>query len=293
MNQEAKNFIFGILAALFFLNIIAWLIIFDLSKPRLLQVTFFDVGQGSAVFIQTPQRQQILIDGGPDDAVLEKLGEAMPFWDRSIDLVILTHPESDHLSGLIQVLKRYHINQVVWTGVVRDISEYVAWQEELQKEKADVKIARTGQRVDCSVREYPVCYLEILFPFDNLTGQKFQNSNDTSMVAKLVFGSTTFLFTGDIHSRTEERLIESGSNLDVDILNVAHHGSKTSSSEEFIDAVSPQAAVISAGRDNPYGHPHQEVLENLSGARILRTDLSGDIKIFSDGNNYKITSASD
>ena len=125
---------FVVLGILFGLNIFAWAVVCDLSQPQLLEVTFFDVGQGDSIFIETPQGHQILIDGGPDTTVLEKLGKEMPFWDRTIDLIILTHPEHDHMSGLIEVLKRYKVENILWTGIIRDTAEYEEWQRLIKED---------------------------------------------------------------------------------------------------------------------------------------------------------------
>jgi len=284
-------FILGFLAVS---DVLAWIVVFDLSKPKFLEVNFFDVGQGDAIFIETPERQQILIDGGPDSKILEKLGKEMPFYDRSIDLIILTHPEKDHLAGLLEVLKRYKIDNILWNGVVRDTPEYKEWQNLIEKEKAKIFIARTGTKIYCSTWNVEHCYFEILFPFENLAGKEFENSNDTSIVAKLNFNKNSFLFTGDISKFVEEELTirensDQFASLKSDILKVSHHGSKTSTSEEFLREVTPEIAVISAGKGNSYGHPHQEVLERLEkfGIKVLRIDKEGDVKIFSDGENLK------
>lgn len=285
MQKKAKKFIYSILVFLFFLNILAWVVVYDLKNPQVLEVNFFDVGQGDAIFIETPQRHQILIDGGPGSAVLEKLAKEMPFWDRTIDLIILTHPEKDHLAGLIEVLKRYKVENILWTGVIRDTAEFKEWEKSIKGERAKIFIAKSGQKIIM-----PKTVLGILYPLENLEGEELKDSNNTSIVAKLVFKENSFLFTGDIYKSIEKELITKETDIDSDVLKVAHHGSKTSSSEEFMKEVSPQEAVISAGKDNPYGHPHQEVLEILEkyGIRILRTDLDGDIKIISDGSNLAI-----
>jgi len=309
MNRNARNFVLGVLVVLFSLNILAWIVVFDLAKPQFLEVNFFDVGQGDAIFIETPKRQQILIDGGPDSKILEKLGKEMPFYDRSIDLVILTHPERDHLAGLLEVLKKYKIENILWTGIIRDTAEYNEWQNLIKDEKARIKIAKAGQKIIAGET-----VINILYPFENLEGKIFKDSNNTSIIGKLIFGQNSFLFTGDVYKSVEKELIirenscsthstSSGlmlseveaSNscqfaiLDSDILKVAHHGSKTSSSEDFLKAVLPEIAVISVGKGNSYGHPHQEVLEIFQkfGIKVLRTDLDGDIKIFSDGESLR------
>lgn len=290
MGIKEQKLIFSLLATLFLANILAWLAVFELVNPNLLEVNFFDVGQGDGFFIETAKRQQILIDGGPGSGILEKLGQEMPFWDRTIDLIILTHPEKDHLSGLIEVLKRYRVENILWTGVIRDIPEYKEWSTLLQKEGAEIFLAKAGQKIKCSKGELENCYIEIFYPFETLEGKEFKNSNNTSIVAKLVFGENSFLFTGDAEKDVEKELIIKKLSIDSDILKIAHHGSKTSSSDDFVKMVSPQIAVISAGKGNSYGHPHKEVLEVLAkyGIKILRTDLDGDIKIISDGENLKI-----
>lgn len=293
MRKGAREVSFFILGLLIFLNILAWLAVYDLNKPQLLEVNFFDVGQGEAIFIETPSRHQILIDGGPSSVILEKLAKSLPFWDRTVDLIILTHPEHDHLVGLIEVLKRYKVENILWTGVARDTAEYKEWQrlirDEREKEGAQIKIAQSGQLIDFGNQSNR--YIEVLYPFENLEGQEFKNSNNTSIVAKLIFGENSFLFTGDAYKSVEKKLVDKKTDLASDVLKVGHHGSKTSNSEAFIKHVSPEIAVISAGKDNPYHHPHQETLDTLEkyGIKILRTDKNGDIKIISNGESYEIS----
>ena len=287
MFLKNKKIVWIVLGVLFCLNLIAWVVVFDLSRPQDLKVVFFDVGQGDSIFIETPQGHQILIDGGPSSAILEKLAKEMPFYDRTIDLIILTHPEHDHYFGLFEVLKRYEVENILWTGVIRDTAEYQEWINLIEKEGANLLIAEAGQKI--ILQKDPLIFMEILHPFENLAGQEIKNSNDTSIVTHLFFEDISFLFTGDIIKKVEAKLVEQGVDLDSEVLKVAHHGSKTSSSLEFLEAVSPEIAVIQVGKDNSYGHPHPEVLANLEqfGIYILRTDKDGDIKIVSDGSNFK------
>jgi competence protein ComEC len=281
-----KNLNFLVLSLLLALNILAWTVVFDLNKPQSLEVNFFDIGQGDAVFIEMPKRQQVLIDGGPSSAVLGKLAKEMPFWDRTIDLIILTHPEKDHLAGLLEVLKRYQVKNILWTGVIRDTAEWKLWQREISEEKAKIIIAEAGQKIITSS-----AVLEILNPLKDVSGQKFKDSNETSIVSRLVFSENSFLFTGDIYKSEETELLKLKVNLDSDILKISHHGSKTSTSKEFLEKVSPQIAVISVGKDNSYGHPTQEVLDILKnyGIRILRTDQNKNIKIISNGKEIRVS----
>lgn len=310
-----KKLVRVILGILFFLNIPSWIIVWGLNKPQFLEVNFFDVGQGDAIFIVSPQSQQILIDGGPDSTILEKLAEEMPFWDRTIDLIILTHPEKDHITGLIEVLKRYKVENILWTGTVRDTSEYREWIKLIKEEKAKIKIARAGQKIKLSrfyadfIEHARPCrhrgpsmdspsgasksdkfiYFDVLYPFDELSGQEIKNSNDTSIVTRLVFKNIGFLFMGDTSSRVEKKLILANIELESEVLKIGHHGSKYSTGEHFLESVFPKLAVIQVGK-NSYGHPAPEVLEKLKkfGIKTLRTDINGDIKIISDGKNLVI-----
>lgn len=285
MKAKRTNFPLFILGILIFLNILSWIAVRDFNKSHYFEVVFFNVGQGDAIFIETPQKHQILIDGGPDSKILEKLAKEMPFYDRSLDLVILTHPEADHMSGLIEVLKRYHIEYVLWTGITRDIPEYKEWQKVVREEKANVIIAQAGQRV----RIARDIYLDIAHPFEALEGKVAKNSNDTSVVARLTFKKNSFLFTGDISEKVEEDLAASDFQIKSNVLKVAHHGSKTSSSDYFLENALPDIAVIQVGK-NSYGHPTEEVLSRLRkfGIKIFRTDKDGDINIISDGQKLKI-----
>jgi len=277
-----KNFI---LSFLLICNIFSWLIVCDLIKPQPLEVIFFDIGQGDAIFIETPQNYQILIDGGPSSIILEKLAQEMDFWDKTIDLIILTHPEHDHIAGLIEVLKRYNVENIVWTGVLRDTAEYKEWVRLIENEDSNVKIAEAGQKIITSR-----IFFEILYPFENLERQNIKNTNNTSIIARLIFNNISFLFLGDVYKSIERKLVKENIYLDSNVLKVGHHGSKTSTSKELLEAVVPEIAVISAGKDNRYSHPHNEVLDILNdyGIKVLRTDELGDIKVISDGNNIRV-----
>ena len=274
-----KKIVWVVLGLLIGVNILAWVVVRELSSSNL-EVVFFDVGQGDSIFIETPSGFQVLIDGGPDLTVLEKLGEEMSFYDRTIDLLILTHPDRDHLFGLLEVLKRYEIKNILWTGIVKDTAEWKEWKRLIGEEGANIIIAEAGQEIILSEN----IYLSILYPFESLEGQETKYTNDTSIVAELVFNNVSFLFTGDISKKIEKQL-----STDSDVLKIAHHGSKTSTSLEFLEIVSPELAVISVG-ENSWGHPNPEVLSNLEefGIDILITKELGDIKIVSDGNNFSI-----
>lgn len=280
MTLNNKKIVWIVFGGLICLSVGLWIVVWESTGAQDLEVVFFDVGQGDSIFIKTPDGFQVLIDGGPGLAVLEKLGEEMAFFDREIDLVILTHPEHDHLFGLLEVLKRYEIKNILWTGIVRDTAEWQEWMKLLEEEGANIVIAEAGQKIVLSEN----IYLSILYPFESLEGQETKHTNDTSIVAELVFNNVSFLFTGDISKKIEKEL-----SIDSDILKIAHHGSKTSSSLEFIESVSPDIAVISVG-ENRWGHPRPEVLSNLEkfGIQILITKELGNVKIISDGSNFNV-----
>ena len=252
-------------------NIVIWPYVVEGSNLR---VTFFDVGQGDAIFIQTPQGHQMLIDGGPDQKVVEKVAKVLPFWDKSLDLVVLTHADADHITGLVSVLEQYDVENVLWTGVEKETNIFAAWEQELAQERANIWIADILQTIlwskDRSAR-FDVVY----------AAKEAKEINDTSVITKLVFGETSFLFPGDISKNVEQRLLQEKLAIDADILKIPHHGSKSSSSEAFLAAVSPYMAVIQVGGQNSYGHPAFEVLERLfaMGTTTLRTDQNGDIVI--------------
>lgn len=281
--MKTKKFVY-ILSFLVLANILAWTAVYELSQPQLLEVVFFNVGQGDSIFIETSKEFQILIDGGPDSTVLERLEGEMPYWDRNIDLIILTHPEHDHMAGLIEVLKAYKVENILWTGIVRDGVEYGEWIECIENEGANIIIAESGKRIEADNIS-----LNILYPFESLEGERSKSLNNTSIVARLTFDNTSFLFTGDAFKSIEKELINKDIIMRSDVLKVGHHGSKTSSADEFIREVMPQVAVIQAGADNHYGHPSQETLETLEkyDIKTLITDLNN-VKIISDGTNLQI-----
>jgi len=280
-NNIKKDIIFVLLFLLVLANIFVWQFIFGIDNN--LKVVFFDIGQGDSVFIETPQGHQILIDGGPGQRILTKLGKVMPFWDKTIDLVIASHPDYDHLSGLVSVLERYRVKNVLWNGAIVDNTLFTNWQNDLASGKAHVFTARSGQVIKAGLARFFV-----LYPLADLAGQSVEKeSNNSSVVARLNYGNSDFLFTGDLPIKNEIELLNSGQNIASEILKVAHHGSKYSSSPEFLAVVDPQLAVISCGANNTYGHPNQEVLSNLAefAINVKRTDQLGDIKVVSDGKN--------
>ncbi len=256
-------------------NLFAWQVVFVLAQERGVEICFLDVGQGDAIFIETPRRQKILIDGGPDKTVLRKLEQRMPFWDKTIDLMVLTHPHSDHLFGLVEVLKNYQVENILWTGVEYDSALYREWLALLENVDARTRIASENLTIILGENRR----LKVLFPTDSLEGRTVYDVNDSSVVLKLYSYGNRALFTGDISHRVEALLIKGEKDLNSEIMQAPHHGSRTSTSIKFLEAVEPDVAVISVGRDNRFGHPSKEVLERLDNfnIKVLRTDIHQDI----------------
>lgn len=269
--------ILGIAAAL--LSIPIFGLTYNQSKN--LEVDFLDVGQGDAILIKSPFGQNILIDGGPDHKVVEELGKKLPFWDKRIDLMILTHPHDDHVSGLIEVIKRYDIKKILYTGVVHTAPNFLAWLEAVRDKKIPLIIIDRLQKIVLG----DDCYLEAIYPDRSLLGRTMDNLNNSSIVNRLVYGKTIFLFMGDAEVKVEKELMDENIDLQADILKIGHHGSDTSSGEEFLRAVSPKIAVMEVGKDNNFGHPNLRVLKRLEriGAKIFRTDINGTVGFISNG----------
>jgi len=250
----------------------------------LLHVYFLDVGQGDAQLIEF-EGKQVLIDGGPDGKVLSELGQVMPFNDRSIDLVILTHPDADHINGLIKVLGRYEVANILENFLENHKSPaYREWNK--LKIDSTVMQAVSGQIIDLGGG----AYIKVLYPIAGSSQQAKTNNN--SIITMLVYGDNELLLTGDTEARVERELIGREINIDADLLKVAHHGSKTSTTDEFLDSVTPEIAFIQLGEDNNYGHPHPTILERLQSRAIkyYRTDTDGMVELILDGQNYKIVS---
>ncbi len=289
-----------VLLFLFVLNILIWKEVYKVNSLDFFEVVFFDVGQGDSTFIKTSLGHRILIDGGPDpELLIEKISKKLPLYDKRIDLIILTHPHSDHIRGLIAVLENYEVGGVIWTGVIESAHDFKKWEKAIEK-KDTVFIAKAGTRVRAGET-----ILDILYPFESLEGESFKDCNNTSIVIKVNYKDISFLFTGDAYKNVERELVLFEKEcieekrigplceimvLDSEVLQAGHHGSKTSSSEEFIRAVSPLFTVISAGRENRYGHPHEETLFTLKkfNTNILGTYNIGDIRMISDGKRLKI-----
>lgn len=246
------------------------------SRPRGFAVLrFFDVGQGDGIYLRTPQGNDVIIDSGPDGSMLAKLGPAMPAADRTIELAILTHPHADHISGMVEILKRYQVEKVILPEAHYDSATYRELLDLLSQKAAAIIRPKLGQRIFLDDETV----LDIDYPALGGAENHPSDINDVSIVARLTFGRTNVLLTGDAGKDIEQTLLNFKVPLEAEIFKVGHHGSRHSTGESLVPAVHPEYSVISVGADNTYGHPHEEVLGILekSGTEVLRTDERGDI----------------
>jgi len=301
--MKQKNF-FGLIFIL--LALLVWGAVFSLPDPNL-HLTFCDVGQGDAILL-SHRSTQVLVDGGPDNKVLHCLAEKMPFWDRTVEMVILTHPQADHFTGLIDVSERYKVKQFVVNSIVNDSAGFWQFHQAVLEEEAKIYSPQAGDRIRLGAIQFLVLWpkeklgSELVWQSPHLRGEPGSipehlggetlgaatysgDLNETSIVLKLSFGTFDALLTGDIGTQTENQIDLS----DVEVLKVAHHGSKYSTSEEFLQQIQPEMAIISVGK-NRFGHPTEEVIERISELEIklLRTDQVGEIEVVSDGKEWGI-----
>ena len=269
-------FIYGGLALLMLLSFACLVSIGD-GK---LHVYFLDIGQGDAILIRTPAREYILIDGGPDGKVLQQLAEVMPFYERTIDLMVLSHPHADHINGLVDVLQRYEVRDVLWTGVGYGNSAYAEFLKLIQEKNVRVHVAKAA-------RDYRLgnIFLDVVYPLKSFEGAHFENVNNSSVAMRILYGEEIFYFSGDLELEAEAELAASGQEMHADVFKAGHHGSRTSSSEMILDLVEPDYAVISCGVNNKFGHPHAETIQHLQerDITVYRTDLDGRVEFVSDG----------
>jgi competence protein ComEC len=270
----------GLLLVVGFLAVLNIFIFHTILAPRELRVTVLDVGQGDAILIEGPTGTTMLIDAGKGRAVLRELGETLPFWERSIDIVVATHPDADHIGGLPDVFESYAVGTLIESGVLNDTAQTRALSAAARAEPMlERMVAKRGMRLNLGGG----AYADILYPDRDVSKVA---TNDSSVVLRVVYGATSFLFSGDLAGDIEEWLIAlDAPRLNSDFLKAGHHGSTNSTSEAWLAAVSPAVVAVSAGRGNSYGHPTPEVLERVreAGAIIKRTDLDGRLVFRSDG----------
>ena len=283
MRRSVKITGYAILALLFF-TLCIWYAVIQESRNGLLTVSFLNIGQGDSVFIQAPSGRQALIDGGPSGIVLRELSKFIPWYDRTIDVVIPTHPDADHIGGLVDVLLRYQVGMIVHSDVEGDTATAKALVAGMAREGARQVIARRGQIIDLGGG----AYLEILFPDRSV---KSVETNTGCVIARLVYGKTSFMLSCYAPKEIENYLVRlDGADLHSDVLKAGHHGSKNSSSELFVGFVNPTYGVFSRGCNNKYGHPAPEIVALFERFGIPTGDTckDGTITFVSDGNTVTL-----
>lgn len=273
--------VFGVIAvfSLYFGNDITN----NIGTPNgILQISYLDVGQGDSAYIKVNDFD-ILIDAGPrsdSDKLMEQLKE------KNIDdfeIVIATHPHEDHIGGMTKVFDEYDVESFYMPKATSTTKTFENMINAVKNEGLKVQVIQEGMSFDLGEG----AKIEVYSP----TQESYENLNNYSPIMKLTYGNNTFIFTGDAEKEVEKEVLEKYSNnLKADVIKFGHHGSSTSSSEEFIEAISPKYGIISCGVDNSYGHPHREILDviNKMDIKAYRTDKQGEITITSDGNKLDI-----
>ena len=286
MMMPIHRAVLGVLAVgvLIALNGFVWYAACTDSRGRMV-LAFLDVGQGDSIYVRSPDGYDMLIDGGPDHAAVRELPNVMGPLDRTIDLVVETHPDKDHIAGLVDVLARYQVRTVMTPGVANDTDTFRALEYAIASEPRVTRVtARRGMRIHLG----SAVYADVLYPDHDVS--RIRATNDASISLHLVYGSTTAMLTGDLPSTIEDMLVRDyGTALQSDILKAGHHGSKYSTDALWLRAVRPRVVVISAGAHNTYGHPSPDVLERVrnAGADIVSTIDRGTIIYESDGTDIK------
>lgn len=281
---------YGKVSAFIFLTLAILLVgylCFEISSPKKLQVTFFDVGQGDAIFITTPSGKQVLIDGGGSNIILERVHTKLGYFDRSIDAIIATHGDMDHVTGLIPVLKEYDVSKIIVSPVPGDSGVFDVLDYEIQKEVQEGAQLHKAKKDDV-ITFHDGVVLTVLYPHASVS--KNTDTNDASVVTLLTYGEHSFLLTGDLSKQYEPKLISNVLPKNVTVYKAGHHGSNTSSGELLLSRTKPEYSIISAGKENKYGHPHRETIERLQkySKEIISTIERGSITFESDGRLLKV-----
>ena len=271
-----------------------------------LHIFFCDVGQGDAIYVRMPSGGDLLVDGGPSNAVLSCLGRHMPFYDRMIDVVVMTHPQKDHLFGLIEVVKRYTVKYFVTVPVANPTETYKDIKKTLETKNIPLKYPTAGTRIDFSRVSVEVVWpqsqwLNQTLSLNNMEVNKMRQGevlgvstdrdlNLFSLYLHLNYGQFDLLLTGDGDSPVQSLIWQLGLETrlprNLEVLKVPHHGSKTGMTDEFINLLRPKLSVIEVGKNN-YGHPNQEIISKLKRwGKVMRSDKEGDIEVVSDGESW-------
>ena len=266
-----------------FLAIVCQLLfnIIENDNDGLMHLHMLDVGQGDAFLLQTVDKKYVLIDGGPSSNLIDVMADYMPFWQNRLDLVIATHGDSDHIGGLVELSERYVIENFLYNGESKNTLIFEELMKNISIDGVDISIAQSGEeiQVGCCME------IDILWP----GSIKIEDSNDRSVSIIAKYKDFEIYMAGDLGYKYEEK-ITNNLGVDIEVMKLSHHGSRTSTSTKVVDNIRPQITLISAGKDNKFGHPHREVLDLLDKNNIIqyRTDIQGTVSIKSDGSGYVV-----
>lgn len=276
---NGRRFLWLFLAGVLFVTCLTIWGLVAFSPEARLSLKFYDVGQGDSIFIRTPKGYTILVDGGPNNKIVGYLDKDMPLWSRNIDLLVLTHPQADHLFGLVEVIKRFKIGKLIVSGVNNDTNLYKLWLKTLKEKNLKPEIVTESSTISTS----DTVKFEVLWP--DVIHPQVADLNEAAIVLKVSYGSFDALLTADADQKVQPYTGNLGG---IEVLKVPHHGSKTAMSDSFVKLVSPEIAVFSLGRNNRYGHPGANTLKQLEdiNSKIYRTDQNGTVEIVSDGNRW-------
>ncbi|OGY28236.1 MAG: hypothetical protein A3F33_02285 [Candidatus Woykebacteria bacterium RIFCSPHIGHO2_12_FULL_43_10] len=262
---------------------LSWSALGSLPDSKL-HLKVYDVGQGDSILITSPSGKRILVDGGTNNKIVSLLGKELPFFERKIDMVVLTHPHEDHLFGLIEVLKRYEVGQVWMEKVLHTTDIYLSWLNLMREKTTVVGAPKPGDEIsfDDGLK------IKVLWPPEKVLED--EDLNKTSIVLLLEYKNFKALLPGDAGEESQPYTFPSvwGPTDKLSVLKVPHHGSKTGLSQDFLGLIKPEISIISVGAKNKYGHPAGEIIEKLesSGSKVFRTDKSGSVEVVTDGESW-------
>lgn len=270
---------------LVFLNVLLLCLIYVLISPKKLELSFLDVGQGDAILVQTPSGKSMLIDGGPSAVVVDKISEKFSYFNKDVDVMVATHPDADHVTGLIPVLEKYNTQIIVNSPVASHTKIFSELEKYMLDENAEMHVAHASDFID--FHDGVTAY--ILYP-DNNFQEKKGDTNDASVSMFIVYGDESFLLTGDLPTTEEYNLLQDALPKNVTVYKAGHHGSKYSSGEQLLSYIKPEYSVISVGKNNKYGHPNQEAIDRLQkySKEIISTIDRGTITFNTDGRTMEL-----